>query len=119
MRAKPQSRQELVGEDVLGASAMAELGGPVLVRAMPLYVRLDLFGSDVEEDEKRKRTMQALQQFVLEPDGSPLGWDDNDWNVFGGNHSAAFTALVQKVAVMADLDGAAAKKPEAQSETSP
>lgn len=97
MREKPKLREQLLEVEGLGS---------VMVRNVLLERWLELL-----QMTGIQRDMAVLQETVFEKDGSPIGWDANDWHVFASNHPESY----RKLLVAAMREGDAEKKEEAPS----
>ena len=93
----PQPRQEIVD--------VAELGGAVIVRALPLSQRLEL--GRISSERPDSYIAELLARCVLDGDGEPI-FDAGEWDHFSGaNQDAAFALhrAAQRVAGLGDEPG--------------
>ena len=81
---------------------VSELGGEVIVRAMTLSERLELF-SGVTDGNRFAHIPRLLACSVIDPDGKAL-LSESDWEMFGGQHMTASLKLFDAVRRLSGLD---------------
>lgn len=110
-------RREDLAEPVLGSEvvAVAELGGDVEVKALPLDVLQSLLGAARSNPDRAVASF--LASTVLSDDGAPL-WPAEKWLVWGGAHVHAamrlYAAAQRVCGIGAEAAEIAAGKSDAQ-----